>query len=128
MNFSDIPIELLRPILASLFTDQLTLYHGMRKVLDLRAVCKVFNHEIIMLLLERGEMGWVLRWAAFCGHEGVLQWLLERNDVDLNSKGNFGQTTLWWAASSGLWVADSKCEAWIYSIGGSCRWKSATTT
>jgi ankyrin repeat protein len=42
-----------------------------------------------------------LSWAAECGHEAVVELLLEKG-ADVESKdGEYGQTLLWWAAEKG---------------------------
>lgn len=43
-----------------------------------------------------------LSWAAEEGHEGVVRVLLERDDIDINSKKDiYGQTLIWWVAYKG---------------------------
>ena len=45
--------------------------------------------------------GTSLTWAAMNGHERVVQHLLERKDVDVNSKSDGGKTPLLWTAENG---------------------------
>ena len=46
-------------------------------------------------------MGWgLLHWAAFCGHERIVQRLLEKG-ADIAGKDRSGQTALSWAAMKG---------------------------
>src|ERR1700733_9463781 len=61
-----------------------------------------FNQEILALLSKRDKEGWeLLHWAAFCGHERVVQRLLEKG-ADVESEDIYeGTTPLWWAAMKG---------------------------
>src|SRR5882757_2725137 len=68
------------------------------------------GHEIVVkLLLEKGvhpdskdsDGKTPLSWAAEKGHEGVAQFLLDEDAVDVGSKDNSCWTPLSWAANAG---------------------------
>src|ERR1700733_15088445 len=97
MSLSHLPPELLGLILANIFPDEWDHYRSGLKVLNLRIVCRKyskrvfqklplnnralgnFNHEILALLPKQDKIGWsLLHWAAFCGHERIVQQLLKK--------------------------------------------------
>ena len=60
-----------------------------------------FNQEILALLSKQNKVGWgLLNWAAFCGHERVVQRLLEKG-ADFAGKDRSGRTVLSRAAIKG---------------------------
>ena len=53
------------------------------------------------MLSKRDKVGWMLlHWAAFYGHERVVQRLLEKG-ADVDSRDRYGHTPLSWAAWNG---------------------------
>src|SRR2546421_12370782 len=60
-----------------------------------------FNQEILALLPKRDKVGWeLLHWAAFCGHERVVQRLLEKG-ADVARKDRYERTALFPAVMKG---------------------------
>jgi hypothetical protein len=119
MSLSHLPPELLGLILANIFPDKWNHYNYGFEVLNLRTVCRKylkrvfwkcllnngvlggFNQEILALLSKRDKIGWgLLYWAAFYGHERVVQRLLNKG-ADVAGKDRSGQTALSRAAMEG---------------------------
>src|SRR5271163_1121233 len=119
MSLSHLPLELLELILTNIFPDEWNRYNSGLEVLDLRTVCRKyskcvfwkcplnnrasgnFNQEILALLSKRDKVGWgLLYWAAFYGHERVVQRLLEKG-ADVAGKDRSGRTALSLAAMKG---------------------------
>src|SRR5690242_4187081 len=119
MSLSHLPPELLELILRNIFPDKWNHFNSGLEVFNLRTVCRKyskrvfskfplnnrasgdFNQEILALLSTKDKIGWsLLHWAAFCGHERIVQRLLEKG-ADVARKDRSGQTVLSWAAMKG---------------------------
>jgi ankyrin repeat protein len=119
MSLNHLPLEVLGLILTNIYPNGWNQYNGGLEVLNLRIVCRKyskrvlekfllnnralgnFNQEILASLPKWDKVDWeLLCWAAFCGHERVVQRLLEKG-ADITGKDRSGETALSRAAMKG---------------------------